>query len=75
MLHFVNARSRSQFERDVAIERRRRDGTSDRQAILSLLASFDVEGYLLDAGLTPDDLARGRRRLLSPPSPGGRPAG
>lgn len=65
----VNARSRQQFEEDLATERRRRQKRSDRQAILDLLASFDVEGYLLDAGLTPTDLAAARSRLVDDQPP------
>lgn len=73
----VNPRTGSQLEEDLATERRRRDATTDRQAILELLATVDVEGYLLDAGLTAADIAAARARLVgvSRPSPGGRPAG
>ena len=71
----VNARSRDAFERDLATERARRAETSDRQAVLDLLSSFDAGAYLLGAGLSPDDLASTRARLVSPPSPGDRPAG
>ena len=60
----VNARSRRELEEDLAIERWRREKRSDRQAILELLSSFDVEGYLLDAGLTPSELAAARGRLV-----------
>ena len=65
----VNARSRHQFEEDVATERRRKERQTDRQAVLGLLSSFDVEGYLLDAGLTTAELAAGRRRLLEDQPP------
>jgi protein-tyrosine phosphatase len=71
----VNARSRQEYEADLATERRRRAEKSDRQAVVGLLSSFDVEGYLLDAGLTPADLAAVKDRLVSPPSPAGTPAG
>lgn len=71
----VNARTRREFEEDQATERRRRSETSDRDALLDVLSSVDVEDYLLGAGMGRDDLAAVRARLLSPPSPGGTPAG
>ena len=37
---------------------------TDRQVIVDLLSSFDVEGYLLGAGLTTDDVAAARNRLV-----------
>jgi protein-tyrosine phosphatase len=40
-------------------------GTTARQAILATLDGLDVEAYLLDAGLSRDDLAAVRTRLLS----------
>lgn len=39
-------------------------GTTAREAMLATLDGFDVEAYLLAAGLGPDDLARVRSRLL-----------
>jgi protein-tyrosine phosphatase len=65
----VNARSHRQFEEDAATERKRRERQPDRQAILKLLSSFDVEGYLLDAGLSPAELAAARGRLLEDQPP------
>jgi protein-tyrosine phosphatase len=71
----VNPRSRRQLEEDLAAERRRRAVMSDREAIVDLLASLDVEAYLLAAGLSAEDVAAARARLVSPRPPGGRPAG
>jgi protein-tyrosine phosphatase len=65
----VNARTVAEFQQDLATERRRREKKTDRQAILGLLSSFDVEGYLLDAGLTPAELAAARRRLVEDQPP------
>ena len=41
-----------------------REGTSARELILSLLESFDAEGYLRAAGLGRPEISRVRRRLL-----------
>ena len=60
----VNARSRSELEADLATERRRREQTSDRAAILATLASLDVAAYLRAAGLGEADLDAIRSRLL-----------
>jgi protein-tyrosine phosphatase len=60
----VNARSRRQFEEDLVTEARRRAETTDRQAIVDLLSSFDVEAYLRGAGLGAGDLAAARARLV-----------
>ena len=60
----VNARSRRQLEQDLAIERRRREELSDRDSILSTLASLDVADYLRSAGLHERDLRAIRERLL-----------
>jgi hypothetical protein len=40
-------------------------GTTARQALLAVLAGFDVEQYLLAAGASKDDLAAVRSRLVS----------
>jgi hypothetical protein len=42
-------------------------GTTAHQAVLDVVAEFDVETYLLDAGVTPADLDEIRRRLLEQP--------
>jgi len=60
----VNARSRRQLEEDLATERRRREQSTDREAVLATLASLDVAGYLRAAGLEERDLAGVRARLL-----------
>lgn len=65
----VNPRTRAEFEQDLATERRRREKKTDRHAVLGLLSSFDVEGYLLDAGLTPAELAATRARLVEDQPP------
>lgn len=60
----VNARSRRQLEDDLATEHRRRARTCDRDAILSTLASIDVEAHLRTGGLNDEDLAAARARLV-----------
>ncbi|HEV2089277.1 MAG TPA: tyrosine-protein phosphatase [Cryptosporangiaceae bacterium] len=59
----VNARTRRELDDDIASERRRREGMSDREAILAALAALDVAGYLQFAGLDDDDLRAVRTRL------------
>ena len=60
----VDARSRRQMDEDLATERRRREQATDREAILTTLASLDAAGYLRAAGLEEQHLAGVRRRLL-----------
>ncbi len=59
----VNARSRREIEDDLARERRRRERLSDRDAVVATLASLDVAGYLVSAGLSAGDLRAVRARL------------
>jgi protein-tyrosine phosphatase len=42
-------------------------GTSSTEVILSTLAGLDVEAYLLASGVSPQDLAALRDRVLTPP--------
>ena len=59
----VNARSRRQLEDDLSSERRRREQTPDRDAIIATLSSLDVAAYLRAAGLDEHDLTAVRARL------------
>ena len=59
----VNARSMAELEEDLARELRRREGMSDRDAILATLASLDVAAYLRAVGLSDEDLHAVRARL------------
>ena len=60
----VNARSRRQLKDDLAKERRRREQISDRDAVLSVLASLDVGTYLRSGGLDEEDLCALRERMV-----------
>lgn len=61
----VNPRSRRELEDDLAIERARREQTTDREAILAALASLDAAAYLRDAGVEDRDLRAVRSRVLT----------
>ncbi|MFF5212791.1 hypothetical protein [Streptosporangium sp. NPDC000396] len=56
-----------QDDQDLAIQRLlARENTSARAAVLTVLESFDADAYLRKAGLSGDDLAIVRARLLIP---------
>jgi protein tyrosine/serine phosphatase len=60
----VNPRTITELEEDLAKERLRRKTLSDREAILTTVASLDARAYLAAAGVGKEDLERIEHRLL-----------